>query len=140
MFVSYHRISRDWTPGEYIESQVQDSVRKSRRTLAILSENYVNSSWCRGEFMVAHAHAAQDGVGRVIVVVYGDVPAKESMDEPLRAYVNMKTYLKWGDPLFWERLRYYAGPLQRFHSVHGGCPLLGQMWLALPLASVTYHA
>jgi protein toll len=84
---------------------VYDAVLKSRRTLVVLSENYVNSAWGRNEFRVAHTRALQDRVDRVIVIVYGDVPAKESMDDSLRTYVNMKTYLKWGDPLFWERLR-----------------------------------
>ncbi|CAG0915096.1 unnamed protein product, partial [Notodromas monacha] len=97
---------RDWKPGEFIQDQVYTAVSQSRRTLVVLSENYVNSVWGRAEFRVAHTRALQDRVDRVIVVLFGDMPPKEAMDESLRTYVNLKTYLKWGDSLFWERLRY----------------------------------
>lgn len=28
------------------------------------------------------------------------------MDEKLKLYMTMKTYLRWGDTKFWEKLRY----------------------------------
>lgn len=101
----FYRIFRDWKPGEFVQDQVYTAVSQSRRTLVILSENYVNSIWGRAEFRVAHTRALQERVDRVVVVLYGDMPPKQTMDDNLRTYVNLKTYLKWGDSLFWERLR-----------------------------------
>lgn len=43
---------------------------------------------------------------RLIVIVKGELPPKEKMDEELQNYLSLNTYLKWNDPWFWDRLRY----------------------------------
>ena len=97
---------RDWLAGEWITDQIQRSVQESRRVIVVMSQNFIQSEWGRLEFLAAHKQALSEKRNRVILVVYGPLPEPSAMDPELRAYISLNTYLQWGDPLFWQRLRY----------------------------------
>lgn len=63
------------------------------------------------EFRTAHRSAMEDQVSRVIVIVYGKVD-RETLDPELKSYIDMNTYIEWGDPWFWERLHYALRTIQ----------------------------
>jgi protein toll len=96
---------RHWIPGEFITTHITNSVLESRRTLVILSPNFLESVWGKMEFRTAHTHAMTEGRARVIVVLYGDVDV-DSVDDEFKTYLKTNTYLKWGDPNFWNKLKY----------------------------------
>ncbi|XP_076275975.1 uncharacterized protein LOC143206958 isoform X2 [Rhynchophorus ferrugineus] len=96
---------RNWLPGEFISKQIIDSVLNSRRTLVILSNNFMESVWGKMEFRTAHTQAISEGRARVIVVLYGDLN-EDTLDEEMKNYLKTNTYVKWGDPWFWNKLKY----------------------------------
>lgn len=97
---------RDWVPGDGIQEQILRSVQSSRRTIVVLSPNFLNSVWGTVEFKTAHAEALKSGTSKVIVIVYEDVGSTADLDESLKAYLQMNTYLKWETPWFWKQLVY----------------------------------
>lgn len=113
--------------GEWIPEQIARSVKASKRTIVVLSENFLDSLWGKVkyrhyrhsllsnatffnilqlEFRTAYQQVLKDKRTRLIVVVKGDLPPKDRMDEELQSYLSLNTYLKWNDPWFWDRLRY----------------------------------
>lgn len=98
--------SRDWLPGAYIQQQITQSVEASRRTIVVLSSNFIENVWGHLEFKTAHCQALKDRHNRVIVIVLGEVPPENELDEELKLYLSTRTYLQFGDPKFWEKLRY----------------------------------
>ncbi|XP_059472244.1 protein toll [Neocloeon triangulifer] len=98
--------ARDWNAGDWIPEQIARSVEESRRTLIILSPNYLESVWGRMEFRAAHQQAMSEGRARVLLVLLQDVGPLDKLDPELRAYLSMNTYVKWGDPWFWDKLKY----------------------------------
>lgn len=97
---------RDWVAGELIVDQIARSVDKSKRTVIVLSENYLKSTWGVVEFRLAHRKTLYESRPRLIIILYQDVSSLRNLDPELRAYLNTNTYLKWGDLWFWNKLLY----------------------------------
>ncbi|KAG8036526.1 hypothetical protein G9C98_003848 [Cotesia typhae] len=97
---------RDWLVGEWIPQQIAQSVNESRRTIVVLSPNFLESIWGKMEFRAAHNQALSDGRARVIVILYGDIQPCDITDPELKTYLTMNTYVQWGDPWFWNKLKY----------------------------------
>ena len=54
--------SRDWVPGEAIPDQILGSVENSRRTVIVLSRDFVTSMWSNMEFRTAHSKAIKENI------------------------------------------------------------------------------
>ncbi|XP_049289502.1 protein toll-like [Anopheles funestus] len=97
---------RDWTPGEMISSQISSSVEQSRRTIIVLSTNFLESLWGQLEFRTAHLQSMAERRNRLIIVIYGDIGSIDELEPELRAYLHTNTYVRWGDPWFWDKVRF----------------------------------
>ena len=97
---------RDWLPGNLISWNIVNSVQNSRRTILILSKEFIQSIWFQVEFHTAYYQMLEDKMDRLIVVVRGELPPRDQMDKDLVFLLTTKTYLVWGEKWFWEKLRY----------------------------------
>ncbi|XP_044258938.1 protein toll-like isoform X1 [Tribolium madens] len=96
---------RDWILGEDITTQITNSVLKSRRTLMVLSKNFLESKWGKMAFRTAHTQALSDGINRVVILWYEDVEVEKLDDEELKVYLKTRTYVKWEDKHSRKNLR-----------------------------------
>ncbi|XP_049884092.1 protein toll-like isoform X2 [Pectinophora gossypiella] len=97
---------RNWVAGELIPTQINKSVEQSKRTIIVLSKNFMESVWGLLEFRTAHLSALKEGRSRVIIVIIDDILESANLDGELRSYLRTNTYVKWGDQWFWDKLRY----------------------------------
>ncbi|XP_054863466.1 toll-like receptor 2 isoform X1 [Amphiprion ocellaris] len=105
---------RDFLPGHWIVDNIMSAMERSRRTVFILSENFVQSDWCRYELDFSHfwlfdGHAG----GEAAILVLLEPLSKDDVPKrfyKLRKLMSSTTYLEWPReeerrPEFWRSLR-----------------------------------
>nr|KAG5714017.1 hypothetical protein BaRGS_020345 [Batillaria attramentaria] len=102
---------RDFIPGDTIANNIIRGVENSRRTILVLTPDFVKSEFCRFEYQRAQVEMLKRKQ-RIIPIVLRDVSReKRHMDESLRAILETITYLDWPADndskkieKFWKRL------------------------------------
>lgn len=96
-----------------LSETIGQAVDSSRRTVMIISPNFIKAEWCRFEYKSAlhqlfgsprHCQA-KSKQKRLIVILIGDVTHKD-LDADLKLYLKTNTYLQWGEDGFWDKLRF----------------------------------
>lgn len=103
---------RDFLPGQPIVDNIMNAIECSRHTIFILSENFVQSDWCRYELDFSHFWLFDAGGDAAILILLeplskDDVPKRFCK---LRKLMSSTTYLEWPQeeerrPEFWRSLR-----------------------------------
>ncbi|CAG0886331.1 unnamed protein product [Darwinula stevensoni] len=96
---------RDFPVSAYLADTIVEAVESSKRTILVLSPNFLQSEWCRFEFKSALHQVLRDGRKRLIVILLGEVPIRD-LDPDLRLYMKTNTWIVWGEKQFWQKLRY----------------------------------
>ncbi|XP_068426963.1 toll-like receptor 2 isoform X2 [Clinocottus analis] len=105
---------RDFLPGRWIVDNIMSAMERSRRTLFILSENFVQSDWCRYELDFSHFQLFSGSAGGdAAILVLLEPLSKDDIPRrfcKLRKLMSSNTYLEWPQEEerseeFWRRLR-----------------------------------
>ncbi|XP_056635360.1 toll-like receptor 6 [Diorhabda sublineata] len=107
---------RDFNVSAYVADTIIEAVESSRRTIIVLSKNFIHNEWCRFEFKSALHEVLKDRRRRLIFVVTGELPQRD-LDPDLRLYLKTNTVIEWGDRQFWQKLQ-FAMPDVRRPCVH----------------------
>jgi hypothetical protein len=96
---------RDFNMSAYVADTIVEAVESSRRTIVVLSKNFLHSEWCRFEFKSALHEVLKDRRRRLVIIVLGELPQRD-LDPDLRLYLKTNTCIEWGDRLFWQKLKF----------------------------------
>ncbi|XP_053217741.1 toll-like receptor 13 [Podarcis raffonei] len=101
---------RDFAPGEYYIDNVQNGISQSRKTLCVVSDNYLESEWCSLEIQLACSKIYYQREDPLVVVFMEEIPNyRLSPYHRLRKLMKQESYLTWPeDPeaenVFWTKL------------------------------------
>uniref|UniRef100_A0A8C3AJJ4 Toll like receptor 5 n=1 Tax=Cyclopterus lumpus TaxID=8103 RepID=A0A8C3AJJ4_CYCLU len=102
--------ARDFLPGEDHLSNIRDAVWSSRKTVCVVSKEFLKDGWCLEAFTLAQGRMLEELTNVLIMLVVGKVAHYQLMKyKAVRAFVQRREYLTWPeDPQdlewFYERL------------------------------------
>ncbi|NXX87984.1 TLR22 protein, partial [Centropus bengalensis] len=103
---------RDFVPGKWIVDNIIDSIEKSRKTLFVLSEHFVQSEWCKYELDFSHFRLFDENNDAAILILLEPIQSEAIPKRfcKLRKIMNTKTYLEWPpaeeqQAMFWFNLK-----------------------------------
>ncbi|XP_030649778.1 toll-like receptor 13 [Chanos chanos] len=102
--------ARDFQPGKDIMENITDSLYRSRRTLCLVSRNFLRSNQCSLEMQLATHRLLTERRDILILVFLEKIPSRQlSAHHRLAWLVKTRTYINWPqDPTqreaFWDRL------------------------------------
>uniref|UniRef100_A0A3P9D1X7 Toll-like receptor 13 n=1 Tax=Maylandia zebra TaxID=106582 RepID=A0A3P9D1X7_9CICH len=102
---------RDFEPGKPIVENITDAIYSSRKTICVISPNYLQSEWCSKEIQMASYRLFDEHKDVLIMVFLEDIPAKQlSPYFQIRSLVKRSSYLSWPQAgqhtgVFWQKIR-----------------------------------
>lgn len=112
---------RNFIPGTAISENIMNATALSRRTVVILSNNFLQSDWGMLEFRCAHQKMLEGHGNQIVIVMLDEI--SDSMlsktHKDLQLCLSTKTYLKRDETHFWAKLRHVL-PKQPLQIHNGG--------------------
>ena len=101
---------RDFIPGDLIEENILRSIESSRKTIVVLSRNFLQSVWCEFELQIARRECIERGRNIIIAIILESLPVDIKISRSVERLIRKKTYIKWpAEPSerahFWEQMR-----------------------------------
>ncbi|XP_072312616.1 uncharacterized protein [Eucyclogobius newberryi] len=102
---------RDFEPGREILENITDAIYSSRKTLCVISPQYLQSEWCSREIQMASFRLFDEQKDVLILLFLEEISSDQlSPFYRMRKLVRSRTYLSWTQArshrgLFWERVR-----------------------------------
>uniref|UniRef100_A0A8C6TI78 TIR domain-containing protein n=1 Tax=Neogobius melanostomus TaxID=47308 RepID=A0A8C6TI78_9GOBI len=117
---------RDFEPGKAIMDNIVDAIYSSRKTLCVISHQYLLSEWCSREIQMASFRLLDEQKDVLILLFLEELSSNQlSPFFRMRKLMRSRTYLSWSGArghrgLFWERVRHalQSGTTQR--PIDGG--------------------
>ncbi|XP_062576495.1 toll-like receptor 4 [Saccostrea cucullata] len=99
---------RDFRPGTEIAANITEAITKSRKTIIILSNHFLNSYWCMYEFNMARMESIYTRKDVLFMVMYRHVTAK-MLPLSMLALVESRSYMEYpddpqGNVVFWDKV------------------------------------
>uniref|UniRef100_A0A8C6U691 TIR domain-containing protein n=1 Tax=Neogobius melanostomus TaxID=47308 RepID=A0A8C6U691_9GOBI len=103
---------RDFEPGKAIMENIVDAIYSSRKTLCVISHQYLLSEWCSREIQMASFRLLDEQKDVLILLFLEELSSNQlSPFFRMRKLMRSRTYLSWSGArghrgLFWERVRH----------------------------------
>ncbi|XP_028834949.1 toll-like receptor 21 [Denticeps clupeoides] len=107
---------RDFEPGRYIVDNIVAAVYESRKTVCVISQNFLRSEWCSLEIQLASYRLFHELCDVLVLVFLEPIPERQiSAYHRMRNVMLKKTYLQWpgcdssnpdqAQGIFWNQLK-----------------------------------
>ena len=99
--------SRDFDPGVTIFENIQKAISQSNSAIIIMSQEFVDSSWCKKEFEQCFMENMNDPAFKLFLIMMQPADTLEGLSEYMASFIAQKTYLERHDPDLIGKLSQY---------------------------------
>ncbi|XP_071123513.1 toll-like receptor 4 [Mytilus edulis] len=102
---------RNFLPGNDIATNITSAIHNSRKTIVIMSHNYVGSYWCMFEYNMARMESIYERkCENILFLVFYEQMSASDLPLQVLELVHDQSYIEYpndehGDIVFWEQLR-----------------------------------
>lgn len=87
---------RDFLPGEDHIDNIRDAIWNSKKTICVVTKQFLKDGWCVEAFNLAHSRYFCDLKDVLIMMVAGSLSQYQLLKyQPIRAYLQRGHYLRW---------------------------------------------
>lgn len=98
---------RDFIPGQPIAKNIIDAIQRSRKTVLVLTPEFLASTWCRYELRMANMESVTVGRDVTVILLIRHIP-KSDIPPEIFYHLHNNTYLEYPDDgqtdIFWTTL------------------------------------
>ncbi|VDI65933.1 Hypothetical predicted protein [Mytilus galloprovincialis] len=101
---------RNFLPGNDIATNITSAIHNSRRTIIIMSRNFLKSYWCMFEYNMARMESIYErGHENVLFLIFIDKIASKELPLHILELVQSQSYIEYpndeyGDTVFWDQI------------------------------------
>ncbi len=101
---------RDFRLGRAIDDCIVEAINKSRKTILVLSPEFLNSGWCQFEVRMVKERVMEERRDSFVIVIFRSLDQTGTkVPKNLVRLLERKIYVEWtsdpdGQRLFWRRL------------------------------------
>ncbi|XP_067841295.1 toll-like receptor 5 [Heptranchias perlo] len=87
---------RDFIPGEDHITNIHDAIWCSKKTVCIVTRQFLKDGWCIEAFNIAQSRLFHELSDVMVMLVVGKLPDYQLMKyKPIRAYIRNRQYMRW---------------------------------------------
>ncbi len=98
---------RDFDVYGWTSNNVISSIRESKRTIIVLSQNFIDDARGQFEFDTAHQQLLNDMSFKLLIITLEKPKNLRHIPDLIKSYTNTATYLFRNDKLFWKKVLYF---------------------------------
>ena len=92
-------IHRDYfQPGRTIKRNINEAIQNSNSVIIVMSQDFVDSGWCREEFADCYIENMNDPAFQMFVILTQPQGELQNLSEYMTSFLRRKTYLEKDDP------------------------------------------
>jgi hypothetical protein len=100
---------RDFRAGEFVNDNIMQAIASSRKTLILMSKDFLKSEWCIFEMNMARMESIKTGRNVVCLVKLEDFPV-EGLPLEILDIIRQQTYIERPEnddhmDMFWDRVQ-----------------------------------
>ena len=98
---------RDFQAAWDIMWNIRNAIRKSNSAIIVMSQNFVDSKWCKEEFEQCYVEHMKDPAFKLFVIMIDSGEPLLNLSEYMESFLTTKTYLMRDDPRLFKKLSKY---------------------------------